>query len=575
MKKKYVTIILSLISLTLFATIITIPFDYSTIQEGINASVIGDTVLVEEGEYFENINYNAKNIVVASRFILDGDFSHINNTIINGSQPDNIELASCVSLISGESSEAVLQGFTIREGLGYLYSIGNTAFREGGGIILDYSDAVIKNNIIIENESLPLANDEEGGGGGGIAAWFGNPMICNNVIINNTASYAAGLVLNYSAGVIRNNIVYANYGGEDFGAGGVMLWDCPDSTGILENNTIVGNTSETTAGGIRAYDTVGIIRNNIVWGNLQGSGMQVTGLGNSIFEYNDCEEFYNGTGMFSVLPDFTNSNFLLSDISECIDSGEISSDFNDIEDPDNIGNALFPSLGSLRNDVGAYGGPYAMEFPGFYMEKVFYPTDANFSQTAVNDTSFIILEFSNLSTSEMIIEDIITSNPSEIYIYESPTENIKPIESFEIILKWIPINEGDMESELSLYHNFDTIENPLIITLSGTALLSVGVDESPESISRVQLHGNYPNPFNPSTSISFELGNSSEISLEVYNAKGQMIKKLFTGLKEAGTHQAEWDGRDKNGANVSSGIYFYQLKVSGEKRETKKCILLK
>ena len=76
-----------LMVLPLISQIRNVPADHSTIQEAINESVTGDTILVAEGTYFENINFNGRAVTLASQFLFDGDTSHISRTIIDGSQP--------------------------------------------------------------------------------------------------------------------------------------------------------------------------------------------------------------------------------------------------------------------------------------------------------------------------------------------------------------------------------------------------------------------------------------------------------------------------------------------------------
>ena len=93
------------------------------------------------------------------------------------------------------------------------------------------------------------------------------------------------------------------------------------------------------------------------------------------------------------------------------------------------------------------------------------------------------------------------------------------------------------------------------------------------------LSQNYPNPFNPVTTIRFKVeGERSKvphpITLKVYNILGQLVKTLVDEEKSPGTYQVVWDGKDQNGEEVSSGIYFYKLKAE-DYTETKKMILLK
>lgn len=91
---------------------------------------------------------------------------------------------------------------------------------------------------------------------------------------------------------------------------------------------------------------------------------------------------------------------------------------------------------------------------------------------------------------------------------------------------------------------------------------------------KVQLHRNYPNPFNPTTTISFSLPKEENIEIIIFNIKGQKVRTLFKGNIEAGKHTAVWNGKDTNEKPVSSGVYFYKLKA-GKKELIRKMLMLK
>ncbi|MBN2170485.1 MAG: agmatine deiminase family protein [Candidatus Krumholzibacteriota bacterium] len=79
----------------------------------------------------------------------------------------------------------------------------------------------------------------------------------------------------------------------------------------------------------------------------------------------------------------------------------------------------------------------------------------------------------------------------------------------------------------------------------------------------VALHGNYPNPFNPKTTFSFELLYPDDARLAVYDAQGRLVKVLVDGLCAAGRTAVTWDGTDEAGAPVPAGVYFYRLRAAG------------
>jgi len=83
------------------------------------------------------------------------------------------------------------------------------------------------------------------------------------------------------------------------------------------------------------------------------------------------------------------------------------------------------------------------------------------------------------------------------------------------------------------------------------------------AVSATRLKGNYPNPFNPTTTIAYEIAKAGRVSMEVYNSKGQRVKKLVDGFQSAGGYTVVWNGCDDNGRAVSSGVYFCCMTSSG------------
>ncbi|MDD2230296.1 MAG: FlgD immunoglobulin-like domain containing protein [Candidatus Cloacimonetes bacterium] len=106
--------------------------------------------------------------------------------------------------------------------------------------------------------------------------------------------------------------------------------------------------------------------------------------------------------------------------------------------------------------------------------------------------------------------------------------------------------------------------------------LPVALDDQFEVPSALPiLLGNYPNPFNPSTTIGFTLPHAGNTSLEIFNLKGQLVKELYSNTDLAlGEHSSVWDGKDNNGNPVSSGIYYYRLSFAG-KSVNRKMVMLK
>jgi len=186
-----------------FGTRITVKQDgsgnYPTIQQAINASSGGDTILVYPGTYYENLNFKGKGITVASLYLLNPADSLIRQTIIDGNHNGSVVL-----MISGEDGHTLLCGFTLQHGSG---SVFYDQTRRGGGIGIRNAQPVIRNCIIKDNLS---------DAGGGIFCCNSTVFLSGNSIYNNHGASGGGCIMlldNTSItfdSIVRNNM-YLNY----------------------------------------------------------------------------------------------------------------------------------------------------------------------------------------------------------------------------------------------------------------------------------------------------------------------------------------------------------------------------
>ena len=278
---------------------ILVPQDYPTIQAGIDAASEGDTVLVAAGTYYENINYNEKNIVVGSLYLTTGDTFYISQTVIDGNQSGSV-----VTFDSIQGSAAVLAGFTITGGNAY----------DGGGIYCTSSAPTIRDNIITGNVSETY--------GGGISCNYSSVVITNNTITSNSAYYGGGISFDrYTSSVINGNNITKNVA-EEGGGIGCFTFSSPSIT----NNTISGNSAGTKGGGIYCYYISSpTVTNTIIWDNTAPLGPDIyVYFSDPLFNYCDVMDGWDGEGNIDADPLFANSDngdFTLQEDSPCIDAG--------------------------------------------------------------------------------------------------------------------------------------------------------------------------------------------------------------------------------------------------------------
>jgi len=202
-------------------------YPYDTIQEGIDAALDGDTVLVHPCTYYENIDFLRKAITVTSVDPLDP--SVVAATVIDGGGAGSV-----VTFKAGEGAGSVLTGVTVRNGTGTPWSGTLTA---GGAIYCDHSSPTIANNVITASSAY---------WGGGIVCMHSSAAISGNIVTGNTAGHMGGGLRWWGGSpTIAGNTISANRSGS--WGGGLY---CGSTPAVIANNVIVGNKSDGTGGGM-------------------------------------------------------------------------------------------------------------------------------------------------------------------------------------------------------------------------------------------------------------------------------------------------------------------------------------
>ena len=129
------------------------------------------------------------------------------------------------------------------------------------------------------------------------------------------------------------------------------------------------------------------------------------------------------------------------------------------------------------------------------------------------------------------------------------------------------------ETTIAVIPQFFVVQGGKLQVVSGAPPVSVET-EDPIIPDEFIVHQNFPNPFNPETEIRFALTRDTHVVISIYNMLGQQIGTLIDTQYAAGFHSVRWDGKDRNGSPVSSGVYLYQIQA-GEFSQVRKMSLIR
>ena len=149
----------------------------------------------------------------------------------------------------------------------------------------------------------------------------------------------------------------------------------------------------------------------------------------------------------------------------------------------------------------------------------------------------------------------------------------------------VPLNWTEYYYDLSQYDSLNVwiaircvSNDAFVLYIDDFSIHSEGGSVSNEDPSvpaiLTELKGNFPNPFNPETTIRYSVSEKNPVRIDIYNVKGQVVRTLVNEEKASGNHSVVWNGKDNSGRSVGSGVYFYKMKA-GKFSSSKKMILMK
>ena len=424
-----------------------------------------------------------------------------------------------------------------RPGLDKSIVKGNSAGTNGGGVyIFNGSDPNITNSSI-------LINSANSGGGvyfNGCSAYISSTTIFNN----NAALYGGGIFLGNDANPNMSRVnIDANHA--SFG-GGVYL---NGSQFTANSVTVYKNSAVNDGGGIYLnYSSPSLLNMTIAENTALSSGDGVfTTLGTPSFSA--CNFISNGEGLFNTSDDETitaASSFW----------GSATGPYHAIQNAQGGGDSVSTSTTII---------PWLME-PD--IDAPIPPVqDLLVSQTLTNGIE--------LSWSHSLIPDLsryrIYWRPDSTRPFIYPDSLNIPINQTSAVLTNIPAGVLYQFTVVAIDQNTN---KGWFCTEVGAGIDLVPARHENVVLSSYRLSDNYPNPFNPNTTIPYAIPEQGIVRLIIFNQLGQPIRTLVNREESAGYKSVMWDARDNTGRQVSTGIYFYRIEVNGFS-QTRKMVLLK
>lgn len=196
----------------------------------------------------------------------------------------------------------------------------------------------------------------------------------------------------------------------------------------------------------------------------------------------------------------------------------------------------------------------------------------DFGQVKITEDSTLQLSIMNIGDTTLSVDTLYTLD--SVYTISETGPFVLEQDSSRIISVTFTPTEMNHSSKLVVESNAKNFPAAEII-LMGIGINPQGISGHPELITKYKLYDNFPNPFNPQTTLRYDIPKSGHVELKIFNIQGQLVRTLLDAIKPAGSYQAIWDGRNEEGIYQASGVYFYRLKAGDRFAETKRMVLLR
>jgi len=571
------------------------PSEFPTVFDAINSYVVGDTIGFEGGVVIdEALTFFGADLLVLGGYSADyTSRDPVNNkTIIDGGLN-----ATVMTFSAPFDNSNLIEGFKLTGGGGQVFSGIPYSARYGGGLILNGVSPVLRHFEITGNS---VGSSSQLGCGGGVMVNNSNVVLEDFHIHGNTGLYGAGFFANNSTvtlvdcviednTVITDNLSYSPRGGglhlvdsdvtldgctvtghleADLGGGLYAEQNTGSSLLVVQDSDLSNNSAKTGGGGLYAtggsvtLDRVSLNNNLKLPAStfMNGGGFQITGavavLDSLTVTGNDAQVGGGGTLTACTSAEITNS--LFAGNTGFYFAGGLYYDGNPTGEI--AGNTFAANEGTLNGGGGLY---LVNSTPHIHNNLSAYNTGGSASGNGMS---------LGTAPASLYCNNVYGNDSPDYSGIPDPTGTDTNISENPNFCNLTEANYNIASSSPCDPANSDGCG--LIGALNDPCGESPVPDGDPSLPSAFRVQQNFPNPFNPSTTLRFELSEPNHTTVAIFDVAGHRVRTLVNEHLPASSHRVTWAGRDDNGRHVAAGVYFYMV-ASGDNRSVGRMALVK